>query len=117
MTCCAQCADKDARRAGVIQAFNKGAEELLGYALIDVVGRNVTMLMNDGDAVKHDEYLANYLKTGIAKVIGKERVLQAKHKVRVFCRATRVNRSVCAVAQNGSAIEIQLSVTEQVDDR
>jgi uncharacterized membrane protein YgcG len=103
---------------GSIQAFNKGAEEvfliiiimfiiwidifvcdrsqLLGYALIEVVGRNVNMLMNDQDAAKHDEYLANYLTTGQAKVIGKERVLMAKHK-------------------SGQALEIQLSVTEQTD--
>lgn len=82
---------------GVIQAFNKSAEELLGYALIEVVGRNVNMLMNDQDAAKHEEYLASYLTTGQAKVIGKERVLMAKHK-------------------SGQAIEIQLSVTEQSDN-
>ena len=81
---------------GIVQAFNKGAEDLLGYMLIDVVGRNVSMLMNDADASKHDEYLATYLRTGQVKVIGKERVLQAKHK-------------------NGTLVEIQLSVTEQTD--
>jgi len=81
---------------GIVQAFNKGAEDLLGYMLIDVVGRNVSMLMNDADSAKHDEYLATYLRTGQVKVIGKERVLQAKHK-------------------NGTLVDIQLSVTEQTD--
>jgi PAS domain S-box-containing protein len=83
--------------AGVIQAFNRDAEKLLGYSLIDVVGRNVNMLMDAGDAAKHDEYMARYLRTGDARVIGKERVVQAKTKA-------------------GKLLDVQLSVTETKDE-
>ena len=82
---------------GIIQAFNRTAEKLLGYALIDCVGRNVSMLMNDDDAPKHDGYLNNYLTTGEEKVIGKERVVLAKHK-------------------SGKLIKVQLSVTVAEDE-
>jgi PAS domain S-box-containing protein len=56
--------------SGVIQAFNREAEKLLGYTLIDVVGRNVSMLMNDDDAAKHDGYLARYMATRESAIIG-----------------------------------------------
>jgi PAS domain S-box-containing protein len=82
---------------GVIQAFNRDAEKLLGYTLIDVVGRNVTMLMNDDDAAKHDGYLARYLSTKDPHIIGKERVVAAKHK-------------------SGKQINVLLSVTEGIDE-
>jgi len=82
---------------GIIQAFNRSAEKMLGFALIDVVGRNVNMLMNDDDAPKHDDYLQHYLTTGEERVIGKERIVQAKHK-------------------SGKLIKVQLSVTVAEDE-
>jgi PAS domain S-box-containing protein len=83
--------------AGIIQAFNRAAEKLLGFALVDVIGRNVTILMGDDDAAKHDGYLARFLTTRDPHVIGKERVVEARTKT-------------------GRLIEVQLAVTESQDD-
>ena len=65
-------------KTGVIQAFNATAEALLGYSMVDVLGEKVQTIMNDNDAKVHDSYIANYLKTGQGKVIGKTRDVLAK---------------------------------------
>lgn len=36
--------------------------------MTEVLGKNVKMLMDPQHASRHDEYIANYLKTGVAKV-------------------------------------------------
>ena len=63
-----------------IHAFNQPAAALLGYSLIEVVGKNVKMLMPVPDKNKHDTYIQNYLKTGKARVLGKGRDVVAQHK-------------------------------------
>jgi PAS domain S-box-containing protein len=51
-----------------IHGFNKTASELLGFTLIEVVGKNVKMLMPNPDKQRHDGYITSYLRTGKAKV-------------------------------------------------
>jgi PAS domain S-box-containing protein len=63
---------------GRIQAFNAFAETLLGYSMVDVLGEKVQCLMNSEDATRHDSYLANYLRSNVAKVIGSTRLVLAK---------------------------------------
>ncbi|MFL0797840.1 MAG: PAS domain S-box protein [Cellvibrionaceae bacterium] len=65
---------------GIVQTFNKGAEALFGYAADEIVGKNVSLLMPDPHRTHHDQYIANYVNTGVAKVIGKGQEVQAKHK-------------------------------------
>ena len=67
-------------KEGIIQALNEDATLLLGYELVEVVGQNVTILMNDSDAKKHDNYLQKYYKTGETNVVGKKRKVVAKTK-------------------------------------
>ncbi|MEX0852797.1 MAG: response regulator [Bauldia sp.] len=46
---------------GLIRTFNKAAEKIFGYSAQEAIGRNVSMLMPQKVAEKHDGYVARYL--------------------------------------------------------
>jgi PAS domain S-box-containing protein len=62
---------------GIIQSANPAVERLFGYKPAELVGRNVSVLMPSPHRERHDQYLAQYLRTGKAKVIGSGRELEA----------------------------------------
>jgi len=80
-----------------IHGFNKSASDLLGFTLIEVVGKNVKMLMPNPDKQRHDSYIASYLRTGKAKVLG-------------------TGRDVVALHKDGTMLPVRLSVTERKDN-
>jgi two-component system sensor kinase FixL len=80
---------------GTVEAFNPGAERLLGYRETEVVGRNVSMLMPSPFREEHDGYLSRYLQTGDAKIIG-------------------IGREVTGRRADGSLFPLHLSVGEMV---
>ena len=65
---------------GHILSFSAAAERMFGYAESDVLGENVSALMPSPDRERHDLYLARYLATGAAKIIGIGRVTTARHR-------------------------------------
>jgi two-component system sensor kinase FixL len=65
---------------GVVEAFNSAAARLFGYAAEEILGRNVALLMTDGDAHAHDAHLARYETTGQAHIIGIGREVPARRK-------------------------------------
>jgi len=80
-------------KQGIIESFNTAAEKIFGYSVIEVVGKNVSMLMPPSIAEHHDGYLLNYEKTHTPHIIGITREVQGQKK-------------------DGSTFHMELSVSE-----
>jgi two-component system, LuxR family, sensor kinase FixL len=65
---------------GIIASVNPATEELFGYRRDELVGHNVRILMPSPDRERHDTYLANYLRTGHARIIGIGREVLGRKK-------------------------------------
>ncbi|KAL7485174.1 hypothetical protein ACHAW6_010770, partial [Cyclotella cf. meneghiniana] len=65
---------------GVIQMVNKQSTEALGWSREEFIGQNISMIMPEEHAAKHDGYLAQYLKTGIKNMMGTEREVEVCSK-------------------------------------
>lgn len=81
---------------GSINGFNKAAVEFLGFSLVDVIGKNINIIMPSPHKELHDSYLEAYIETGKAKIIG-------------------IGRNVVAQHRDGSLIPVFLTVTEKRD--
>lgn len=65
---------------GVIQSFNRAAERIFGYRAQEVIGQNLTVLMEGHYAENHDAYLKRYIDHGTSDVLGRSRELSGRRK-------------------------------------
>jgi two-component system, HptB-dependent secretion and biofilm response regulator len=62
---------------GKILSVNRSTEHLFGWPANELTGRNINVLMPNPHHDRHDQYIRDYLETGRASAIGKQRELEA----------------------------------------
>lgn len=78
---------------GLIEYMNPAACTMFGYVPEEVMGQNIKMLMPNPYRIEHDDYLRNYMRTGLQKVIG-------------------IGREVVGLRKDLSTFPMHLSVSE-----
>jgi len=66
---------------GTIKTFNPAAETIFGYSTDEIRGKNISLLMPSPHRERHDDYLAEYCRTGQGRLIGHgPREVMGQHK-------------------------------------
>ena len=65
---------------GIVQSVNPAVERIFGYQSDEIVGKSVNLLIPDPERRTHDGHIGVYLRTGISKIIGIGREVQAQRK-------------------------------------
>ncbi|MBB4314140.1 PAS domain S-box-containing protein [Roseospira marina] len=66
--------------SGVVSSMNPAGERIFGYTREEVLGRNISILMDNTHRNKHDDYIRRYMQTGEERIIGRGREVPARRK-------------------------------------
>lgn len=80
---------------GIMETANPAAERIFGYSALEMVGKNVKILMPEPYSQQHDAYLRRYHATGLARIIGN-------------------GREVEGLRRDGSTFPMELAVSEMM---
>ncbi len=84
---------------GNVESINPAAAKIFQYEAQEIIGQNIKVLMPNPDKDRHDDYISNYQKTGIRKIIG-------------------IGREVMGQKKDGTTFPFLLSVSEvQLQDK
>jgi two-component system, chemotaxis family, CheB/CheR fusion protein len=64
----------------VIRSLNKATTKMFGYAPGELLGHDVSMLMPEPHASQHAFYIKNYIRSGVSRIIGVGREVEARRK-------------------------------------
>jgi PAS domain S-box-containing protein len=78
---------------GIIQEVNQSAQKIFGYDKLELIGRNINILVPEPHHAKHDEYIEKHDKNMRSKIIN-------------------INRELYGLHKDGSFINIGLTVTK-----
>ncbi len=78
---------------GIIASANPATARLFGYSEPELQGNNISMLMPEPWRSEHNDYLARYLQTGRARIIG-------------------IGRQIKALRRNGQEFLVHLAISE-----
>mgnify|MGYP000095952289 CR=1 FL=1 len=78
---------------GHIVQCNEATANIFGYAVDDLLGEKIDLLMDDTDRQQHDRYMATYRETGEKRLMNAPRVLQGRR-------------------QNGELFPVRLTISE-----
>ena len=78
---------------GIMESVNRAAERIFGFRAAELIGKNVSILMPSPHRESHNDYIATYLRTGRAKIIG-------------------IGREVAGRRKDGTIFPMDLSVSE-----
>ena len=67
-------------QAGIVGMFSHSAEEMFGYRADEIVGQNISLLMPEVYAVRHDELLEKYNPKRKSNVVDKTRELVGQRR-------------------------------------
>lgn len=65
---------------GIISSFNPAAEKIFGFKEKAVIGKNISMLMPESEAIHHNANLARYQEKNVQHVIGISRDIEGQRK-------------------------------------
>lgn len=65
---------------GVVQSANLAVRKVLGYSPKELIGHNIALLAPEPHRSHHSEYIARYLRSGAAHIVGIDREVEGLHR-------------------------------------